>query len=353
MTTNNNKDFFVELLPCGSFFFGNERTFNTAEKDKYKEEITNYFAESNRYPQQTAILGLLRHTLLSLYGQLGAIISDKQSTIGKFNFDGKHTEPYGYIDSISPSVIAKCNDEKSFEFLLPAPFIKQGEAELIYSEIESESLDNKKKDKTPKIINFDHKDFSTNLLWQNQKNEIEKEEIFYQLTKVGVNKKKEEDAFYKQTLYGLKKGFSFGVWITFSENIDNNKLKAIIMPFGADQGLFKIIFHKDIPSIFNEHVKQTQCIYLTSDAFIDKEFFNDVDFAISEFTDFRYIKSKKENFYQINNKEDDKVTSDKSKKIRLLKRGSVIYSNKPDKITIHLESKTAYRNIGYNYYKFI
>ncbi len=119
------------------------------------------------------------------------------------------------------------------------------------------------------------------------------------------------------------------------------------MPFGADQGLFKIIFHENIQNIFNNAETQTKCIYLISDAFVEKGFFNDVDFAITDFTDFRYIKSKDKDFFKLNNK------SDKSSKIRLLKRGSVLFSENTNKIIVHLENKTAYRNIGYNYYKFI
>ncbi len=153
MITNKNQ-LFLELQPCGTFFFGNERTFNTAEKDKYDEDVTNYFAESNKYPQQTAILGLLRHTLLSLYDQLEAKVAVKQGIIGEINFDGEHSKQYGYIDSISPLVVSNRKDKNSFEFLIPAPYIKQGEIELIYSEIESKSLYIKKINKTPILKNL-------------------------------------------------------------------------------------------------------------------------------------------------------------------------------------------------------
>jgi len=60
MTTNTKQTYFVEIQPIGFYFFGGERTFNTAKTDKRKKPVSNYYAISNTYPQQTAILGLLR-----------------------------------------------------------------------------------------------------------------------------------------------------------------------------------------------------------------------------------------------------------------------------------------------------
>lgn len=357
MTTKNKKEFFVELQPCGSFFFGNERTFNTTEVDKYGEEISNYYAISNMIPQQTAILGLLRHSLLALYGKLNSDIADKQRIIGACAFNGIYEESFGLVSSISPLIIVKkegLNDEKTFKFLLPAPFTKQGEVILEYSSSGSLAMDQTKKEKTPLLENFDPKNFKTDLRWQDQQGKIENEPIFYELTRVGVNKKGKDDAYYKQTFYGLEKGFSFGVWVSFTDDIDESKFdNYIIMPFGADQGLVKIVFHKDNDpaNIFEVGQSPTNCLYFTCDAFVDENFFNNIDFAISDFTDFRYIKSKNKNFYQISNKNEE--YGDKSNKIRLLKRGSVVYTSKGDELAKYLNDKKAYRNIGYNYYKFI
>lgn len=353
MTTNSNKQIFVELQPSGPYFFGSERTFNTAEKDKYGESVTNYFAESNKVPQQTAILGLLRHTLLALNNCLNKTPVEKQKIIGDKNFDGEHKDGYGFIAQISPLVIAAKNSDNAFDFLVPTPFIKQKDAILCYSQVDSHSLDILSKDKTPKLAEFDHKKFSFETLWQDKCGKItDDNDIFYKLTKVGVNieknRKNEGEGFYKQTFYGLKKDFSFGVWVTFSDAADLDKLKTTFMPFGADQGLFKIIFHSGISCIFEEQTSQTKGICLLSDAYIDPGFFKkNIDFGITEFTDFRFLKSKEKDFYKLNN------ATDKSGKMRLLKRGSVLFTDKPEEVENQLKSETAYRNIGYNYYKFI
>ena len=126
MTTN--KTYFVEIKPTGYYFFGNERTFNTTKKDKYQDAVTNYFAQSNQIPQQTTVLGMLRYAFLAINDELNASQSAKEKTIGNVGFNGEHTENYGFIQSISPLVIATQNkDDNSFDFLLPAPFTQQEE----------------------------------------------------------------------------------------------------------------------------------------------------------------------------------------------------------------------------------
>lgn len=81
MTKNNTKSYFIEIMPAGYYFFGGERTFLTVEKDKYGQEITNYFATSNLLPQQTTLLGMLRHLLLILYGKLDGTQEEKKDLI--------------------------------------------------------------------------------------------------------------------------------------------------------------------------------------------------------------------------------------------------------------------------------
>lgn len=337
-----SKTYFVEIKPTGYYFFGNERTFNTTKKDKYEKEITNYFAQSNALPQQTAILGMLRYALLVITNELNAVQSDKEKTIGEFAFNGKHTESYGFIKSISPLVIAKQNIEnKSFKFLLPAPFTKQ-ESSIEYKTSAYKSFTNNAKTLSAVLENFDYKKFNTDLHWSYDNGTIEKD-IFKELTKVGVRKKSTEDGFYKQTFYGLKNNFSFGVWLTLTESAAIDLNKPLLVPFGADQGLFKITFHDSIDNIFEQKQETTNTILLLSDALIDKDFFDDVDFGINDFTDFRYIQSRSSDYYNPN----------KSGKLDLLKRGSVLFTNNAKTISEKLRAKTAYRNIGYNYFKFI
>jgi hypothetical protein len=57
------KTMYLSLKPTGAFFFGGENTFESRGK-------VNYLVRSNPFPQQTGILGLLRHLLLDINGML-------------------------------------------------------------------------------------------------------------------------------------------------------------------------------------------------------------------------------------------------------------------------------------------
>lgn len=343
MTTNNSKNtYFVQIEPTGYFFFGNEQSFNTSENVKHGA-ASNYFAKSNQYPQQTAILGLIRHSLLVFFNSLEENIIEKNKIIGENNFNGVHTENFGYINSISPLVIYKKGNAE-IEFLTPAPFTQQEENKIIASFTDSASFINKKADKTIILKDFDYKKYETKVNWQNKKGDVDKNIFEKSLTKVGIDIKNKEDAFFKQELHKLKKEYGFGVWITFNQLI--NAKPNFLIPFGGDQSVFKITFHNTIENIFDKAQTPTENILLLSDAYIDSSIFDYIDFAINAYTNFRYINSKQKNYYQING-------GNKSDKSILMQRGSVLYCKDTSKVTAHLRSKTAFRKIGYNYFKFI
>jgi len=188
---------------------------------------------------------------------------------------------------------------------LPAPFIYPSEKVSVeYQTYNYDSFTNTKTKDSPTLTNFNYKEFETKLRWTDDNNKSYKP--FETLERVGVKIKGKEDAFYKQKHYRLKKGFSFGVWV----DIDLNELSLknnLIVPFGGDQGLSKITFHKNIPSVFKEKQESTTTILLVNDAFVEAGFFNEVDYGITEFADFRYIKSKTSNYYSIKNTDDKTV----------------------------------------------
>jgi CRISPR-associated protein Cmr3 len=355
MTKTNQTSYFVEIIPTGYYFFGGERTFQTVEKDKYGDLITNYFAESNNLPQQTAVLGMLRYTLLALYDKLMDIQSEKDITVGDCNFDFKYDEPYGLIDSISPVVLfikstksiltpagfdcQKYPDQKDKDILndvafkyMPAPMPAYVKGLI----------------KTAPIIDgFEYKE-DINQLWvDNTGNKYLEKDIFKSITKVGVDKVKPDDAFYKQTLTGLKKGFSFGVWVKFTNDLDASKLHNIGVSFGADQGFFKLTFRTDVENVLvkpeADQPKGGKIVFI-SDAWIDEKVFENIEFGITRFTDFRFINNNKKSYYTLHDKS-------KSNRYLLLERGSVLYP-KPSFNHRSLFNSSFYR-IGYNYFKII
>jgi CRISPR-associated protein Cmr3 len=345
MTQNNDKKYFIEIIPTGYYFFGSERTFNTNQQDKYGEEVTNYFAESNPLPQQTAVLGLLRHTLLALYDKLDDTNELKNEIIGKEHFSLTKDSDYGLIKEISPLVIFNTKDAA---YLIPAGFKQQqydGEnIELVYQAANETVYSNQVKTASPMFSNLDYKK-GIDTIWKDAvNNKYCKDDIFKTITKVGVDKNKPDEAFYKQTFYGLNNNFSFGVWVNFTDTLDEAKLKDILMPFGADQGLFKLTFRTDVQNPFEtmEALKEGEMckeIILLSDTWVEEDLFDNIDFGITQFSDFRYIETNTSKYY----------TPTKSlKKYSLLKQGSVLYPNKT--FDFNILNKPAFKRIGYNYF---
>lgn len=338
-----NTIIFTEIEPAGYYFFGGERTFNTAEKDKYDEPVTNYFAISNLYPQQTALLGLLRHTMLCLYGMTKGTKEQKGVVAGVQAFSPGYDEPYGLIDSLSPVIIYK---QATSEVLYPAglnhqPYIDR---ELNYYKKDIPSYNGKMCSYTPVLEGFNNKK-QLEQLWTDGRRMYKPEDIFKQpLEKVGVKISGKEDAYYRQRFQGLKKGFSFGCWVNFSDSIDLTRLQQVLMPFGADQGLVKISFHKDIPDVFTqlcEAKESFNTITALSDAWISKEALDAAAFGISRYTDFRYIATPEKDYYRFS-------SLYKSSHFLLLKRGSVLYTSS---VIPELEN-ASFKRIGYNYFKY-
>lgn len=355
MTKINQNSYFVEIIPTGYYFFGGERTFQTVEKDKYGDSITNYFAESNNLPQQTAVLGMLRYSLLALYDKLKDIQTEKDNTVGDCNFDFTYDKSYGLIDSISPVVLF---NKGTNSILTPAGFDCQkypdqkdketlNDFVLKYMPASIPAYVRGLTSTAPILDGFEYKE-DLNQLWVDKsgKKHLEKD-IFKSSTKVGVDKAKTEEAYYKQTLKGLKKGFSFGVWVKFTDEIDVSKLHSICVPFGADQGLFKLEFRTDVENVLvkqeSDHAKGEKIVFI-SDAWIDEKVFENIEFGITRFTDFRFINNNKTSYYTLHDQS-------KSNRFLLLQRGSVLYP----KASFDHQSliNSSFYRIGYNYFKII
>ena len=97
----------VTLKPLEWFFFGGEQTFDNGETQ-------SFIARSNRFPQQTTLLGMVRYQLLKqnhllLNGEKKdeSILSEMATLIGKNSFDieATETQSFGKIKSISPVFI--------------------------------------------------------------------------------------------------------------------------------------------------------------------------------------------------------------------------------------------------------
>lgn len=97
--------YLVKLKPLEKFFFGQKHKFN-------EDDSVNYYLRSARFPQQTALLGLLRYQYLQYAGSeiysCNRVNKDKwreaDALVGPFSFnpDRNAKNEFGQIQSLSP-----------------------------------------------------------------------------------------------------------------------------------------------------------------------------------------------------------------------------------------------------------
>jgi hypothetical protein len=125
----------------------------------------------------------------------------------------------------------------------------------------------------------------------------------------------------------------------------------MVVPFGGDQSLFQLRFKEEKDGVFTKKnvVGGKSKITLLSDAYCQPEILHNCYLAITSSIDFRYIKTSvnTKRYYNVSNKIQD---MQKSTKLNLLERGSVLYTEKPEEIIKEIESHIPYLNAGFNYY---
>jgi len=347
----------IKLTPVDTYFFGGEK--HKLESNQLKAD---YFVESNLYPQQTTLLGMLRYYLLfrdeNLLNKNSNSDARKKATelIGNKSFAYNGANQFGKIQSISPLYFL--HQSKPYFF---APFdynfnYKEGSltnkdgkafnAKEHYSRISKQQIINGKE---PKEISAIIKD------------------VDHTGNKKAKSGKSQLEGYYKMTKKKLDEGWSFA----FDAAIDLDTLdrEANYVHLGGEKSIFKTEFkkiaHFNKAILPKKYVRTgSSFIYFTSDAFIKNEDLKAVDFAVNQFVSFRCMQSSTEtaNYNNLPKQRSDKgILLDKKEVIKkglfrscrnqLIKRGSVFYldANEKDKLAETLKN-TPVHKFGFNHY---
>ncbi len=342
--------YLIKLKPYDKFFFGTEKGFGADNQ--------NYFVRSTYFPQQTALLGLLRYQLLCQ--------ADK--TVFANNKIVNSVEAIKLIGAQSFTVGVE-NDFKKIISLSPVFLIKNGK-ELYPLNREYQDM-KKKEEKKPnwQMRNLLFEDNNVLLFDYNPKLDLpdllfcggEKykyDDIFKEVQQVGIRKnyegKTDDKAFYMQTFYSFKeRDTSFA----FYAEIDVELQSSSLVYLGGERQAFSFEVEKDKTFDLNKLVYQStpdvHKLVLISDAYFDGNINEYCDFALTDLVNFRSLATSihTERYYDVG--KNDKVK--KSSAFQLYKKGSVFYS-KDEKKLIDLKAKlekSEFYTIGYNYSKII
>lgn len=398
----NRKKYLIKLFPLDTFFFGGEHTFGEGQK-------ANYFAKSNLYPQQSALLGMLRYQILKKTNLLGPGADQAQvkACIGLESFKlynggrlqcGRPDFSFGRIKALSPLFLLETKPEKE-EFYFPMPLDYGYKTPFPPTESVRLCLNGKKLDITATSVNknpvagqtpaagsscptsssgpdaaelraFDHKTYCNYDCWLGAgvDRPVKKTgEIWLPSTKIGITKRgdneSDKDNFYKQTVFKLQNDFCFAFYTIFEEEAGEQLLDQESFVFLGGQRSVFLMKAKEIlwpatacdePEIcvtrelLGAYPPVTgEKIVLAGDTYVENmpELMQLCRFAWSDSVVFRNIQTS------VGENRNYYAKPTKSSKYVFLKRGSVLYlqAGKIDEAARLLDNKYL-QLAGYNIY---
>jgi CRISPR-associated protein Cmr3 len=328
----------ITLTPLEPYLFGGDNTFGKLLNDKEKKEtpeLGTYLVKSRQFPQQSAILGMLRKEIMTQYNLLTRKVrgewvdkDDKDKAInlvGDQKFDIQKQEPqnFGSINSISPIFLQRQNES----------FIKKVDIDSYKYQDGILQGYNPKKDIYDNFISID------------SDTKLSSSDIFQPIEQIGNKKGGADNSLFKKTSYLLKDGFSFAFYADLE-----CELKDSIVTLGADRSKFQMEVTKS-----NEELNyQDKNGYLTllSDAYITLPIKEHCDFAITSELSYQNLIGKKSSMTKKDKPEKNKQNNpfQKSPKVYLYEKGSV-FINPSSELIEHLNQHKNCQKIGYNIFK--
>ena len=180
-----SKKIWIRLRPVNQYYFGGEVSF-------YSDSEKNYLVESRLFPQQTAVLGLLRYVLLREKDMLtnqqhlfnGKPEKDVEDLIGKKSFDMSELEKeqdFGIIKEISPLFLQR----EGYAWL---PLAKDAGFDFKKENQGNCDLLGKKEERIPFLVGYKAKEGYTQQFSNGKDTPLSTESIFIKTTQIDLFK---------------------------------------------------------------------------------------------------------------------------------------------------------------------
>lgn len=356
--------YLVKLMPLGKFFFGGDMTFKVGDKET---AFSSYIIHSFMTPQQTSILGMMRFLILSnnadafnCKGNCIKNVDKANELIGRQGFvvgSSEHNpSSYQSIKNVGPCFIWETQKHKSFFRGAKDVDLQIGKENMVDATINMMSVQLPKIDikKEGKMEPFTGKDYLPNCYISLDGERLEGKDIFMEDTRIGINKsytgKTENNAFYKQVSYRLKKNFCFAFEVEVSDSIDLTAYNKQVVKLGADDSSF--VFEAErVEKVDYPASKEELRVVLLSDTYLPDIINCNVLFAITDIRPFRFLSiSNSTNAQDYNVKY---KSSRSAKRYDLYQAGSVFYfKDEKDKKNFceRIDGYKEFKQIGYNQY---
>lgn len=366
--------YLVKLTPIDKFFFGQKNTF--------EEDNVNYFVRSSHFPQQTALLGLLRYQLLR-HADKDVFDNNKitnseaaKKLIGEKSFSP--AEPsvngFGLIESLSPVFLM---DKETEAVFLPAGLRYQENKEGRF-----EPLHLKLEDKLALLDGYEAKKglCSRWISSQVENDTFAEDDFFKEDMRVGIRKNydggTDDKAFFCETYYHFnnyvgenvsKKVHDYCFAFRFQAKEEVRFVGKLIVHLGGERQPFLMEVtpekNTDLLPLENFSFAKDRSLYmvlLLSDACISSETADKAVFAITEVKDFACLLTNTDKDRRFYNRSNERVGGHENVKTKdvhltyeweLYTAGSLFYFRDRSEADEFCQIVTSshFHTIGYNY----
>lgn len=369
--------FYVTLKPLEPYFFGSERKLG----DGISSARTTYFIKSEAVPSQSTLLGMVRFFLLKQSGGVRDDYQIDERLIGRNSFtlpadlfqngsgyvaDGAgDIQDFGVIEEVGPLFLA----DQDGQYYMATPKNHQKGKE-IYTPYEMVRMDADGRSGSCLLKDYDGKTGITHSYTRLSDGRVfEMDKLFGETENVGIDKKADEDGFYKKEYKYLKsvedgkkeneKLLQFAFFLSLAEDskIFQQKLPHLlqercavkdIVYMGLGKSAFSIEIRKKKNDFYDQaaalikksHTQGLLTYYTASDTlFLGQP---DLPFAVIETKSFRYLMTK-------GNSRDYWGRMKPSALHQVVKPGSMFWVRREDQAAFEKQSGIANcRKIGMN-----
>lgn len=340
--------YLISLKPVGKFFFGGDMSFTVNGE---KSEYSSYIIKSNKFPQQTSLLGMLRFLILrndsSVFDTSTQSITDRvaaEKLIGKSSFDPSGSgSSYGVINGISECFLQTKHNNQwtdlSFQYKVDELKLDRG----VKAQINGKSV-------TVPSMKYDSKNGLGSCYAGVDGIVKTEEEIFVEDLCNGIERnittgKTDNNALFKQIFYRFKTTdfrFAFEADVDMDITLYNGQIVSV----GADNSQFVIGIEKSERKSASD--ANGKCVVLLSPSYITETDLGSVTFAISDTIPFKSMKTRTESIGPYNKKS---KKYDYSDKVILYTTGSLFYFKSNDEAKLFaskIRNQSDFNQIGYN-----
>lgn len=316
--------YLVTLKPMEPFMFGGDQTFGQLG-DK---EAGTYLVRSRQFPQQTALLGMIKKEIMTQAGVLtrkrrGEWVDKKKKSqalklVGAEKFDMRSSlaQDIGSIRSLGCVFLVKENKR----------YIKKADIDTYPYIVDDE--------KNKRLDGFSAKvDIYDNFVALEGGEKLTSENIFRAVEQTGNKKGGEENSLFKKTSYLLQNGFKFAFYL----DVDF-ELQDAMVTLGADRSSFMMQVKKDDATL--EYTDKQGYMTLLSDTYITLPLKENCEFAVTSEITHRNLKGKKTATLKYKN------VFEKSQVLYMYEKGSVLI--RPTDRLLETIDNPNLQQIGYN-----